>query len=382
MKKREIPTVSESRKKLAKAQRWVIKIGSALLTNNGFGLRHDSLDKWVTQIMQLRQRGIEIVLVSSGAIAEGISRLGWNHRPHAVNELQAAAAVGQMGLIQAYESCFQRYDTHTAQVLLTHDDIADRERYLNARTSLRTLVDLGVVPVVNENDTVATNELRFGDNDTLAGLVANLIEADLLVILTDQEGLFKSDPQTNPDAELVHEARAGDTALKEFAGEGGALGRGGMVTKLQAAVTAAKSGTDTVIASGLAVNVLQAIATGETIGTLLTAPRERLAARKQWVSSQSRIKGKLTLDHGATNALCSQGKSLLAVGVTTVEGNFKRGEIVACLDKDGKEIARGLVNYNAVESQLIMGKNSDTFEELLGYIYKPELIHRDNLIIL
>jgi len=374
--------VSESRKKLAKARRWVVKIGSALLTNNGFGLRHDSLDRWVTQIMQLRQQGIEIVLVSSGAVAEGISRLGWNHRPHAVYELQAAAAVGQMGLIQAYESCFQRYNTHTAQVLLTHYDITDRERYLNARTSLRTLIDLDVVPVVNENDTVATNELRFSDNDTLAGMVANLIEADLLVILTDQDGLFKSDPQINPDAELVHEARVGDSVLKEYAGEGGTLGRGGMLTKLQAADTAAKSGTDTVIASGLAVNVLQAIATGETIGTLLTAPRERLAARKQWLANQSWVMGKLTLDNGAVNALCSQGKSLLAVGVTTVEGDFKRGEIVACLDKDGNEIARGLVNYNADESQRIMGKSSDAFEELLGYIDEPELIHRDNLIIL
>lgn len=374
--------MSESRKKLAKARRWVVKIGSALLTNNGFGLRHDSLDRWVTQIMQLRQQGIEIVLVSSGAVAEGISRLGWNHRPHAVYELQAAAAVGQMGLIQAYESCFQRYNTHTAQVLLTHYDITDRERYLNARTSLRTLIDLDVVPVVNENDTVATNELRFSDNDTLAGMVANLIEADLLVILTDQDGLFKSDPQINPDAELVHEARVGDSVLKEYAGEGGTLGRGGMLTKLQAADTAAKSGTDTVIASGLAVNVLQAIATGETIGTLLTAPRERLAARKQWLANQSWVMGKLTLDNGAVNALCSQGKSLLAVGVTTVEGDFKRGEIVACLDKDGNEIARGLVNYNADESQRIMGKSSDAFEELLGYIDEPELIHRDNLIIL
>jgi len=376
--------MSESRKKLTKARRWVVKIGSALLTNNGFGLRHDSLDRWVTQIMQLHKQGIEFVLVSSGAVAEGISRLGWNHRPHAVNELQAVAAVGQMGLIQAYESCFQRYGTHTAQVLLTDDifDVKNRERYLNARTTLRTLVSLGVVPVVNENDTVATIEIRFGDNDTLAGLVANLIEADLLVILTDQEGLFKSDPKTNPDAELVHDARAGDRMLEEFAGEGGALGRGGMRTKLQAANIAAKSGTDTVIASGLAVNVLQAIAKGEPIGTLLKAPRERLAARKQWLAGQSRIKGKLILDHGAANALCSQGKSLLAVGVTAVEGDFIRGEIVACVDKDGKEIARGLVNYNADESQCIMGKNSNTFEELLGYIDEPELIHRDNLAIL
>ena len=235
---------------------------------------------------------------------------------------------------------------------------------------------------MNENDTVATNELRFSDNDTLAGLVANLIEADLLVILTDQEGLFKSDPQTHPDAELVHEARAGDPALKEFAGEGGTLGRGGMVTKLQAAVTAAKSGTDTVIASGLAENILDAIAEGKTIGTLLTASCERLAARKQWLAGQSRVKGKLTLDHGAANALCSQGKSLLAVGVTAVEGDFKRGEIVACLDTDGKEIARGRVNYDATESRCIQGKSSDAFEELLGYIDEPELIHRDNMAIL
>lgn len=375
--------MSESRKKLTKARRWVVKIGSALLTNNGYGLRHASLGQWVAQIMRLHEQGIEVVLVSSGAIAEGMSRLGWEQRPHAIHELQAAAAVGQMGLIQAYESCFQQYGKHTAQVLVTHDDVSKRERYLNARTSLRTLVDLGVIPVVNENDTTATDEIiHSGDNDKLAGMVANLIEADLLVILTDQEGLFKSDPKINPDAELVQEARAGDPALEEFAGEGGALGRGGMSAKLYAAATAAKSGTDTVIASGFAKNALDAIAEGKTIGTLLTASRGRLAARKQWLAGQPRVKGKLTLDQGAVKALYSQGKSLLAVGVTAVEGDFKRGEIVVCMDMNGKEIARGLVNYDATESRCIQGKSSDAFEELLGYIDKPELIHRDNLAIL
>ncbi|OGT34867.1 MAG: glutamate 5-kinase [Gammaproteobacteria bacterium RBG_16_51_14] len=373
--------VSEAREKLKKARRWVVKIGSALLTNNGNGLHHASLDRWVGQIMQLRQQGIEVVLVSSGAIAEGLTRLGWKHRPSAVHELQAAAAVGQMGLIQAYESCFQRYGTHTAQVLLTHDDISDRERYLNARSSLRTLVRLGVVPVVNENDTVATEEIRFGDNDTLAGLVANLIEAHLLVILTDQEGLFRGDPKDKPDAELVYEASAGDASLEQYAGEGGALGRGGMLTKLRAAVIAAKSGTDTVIASGHDGNALQKIAAGEIIGTLLTASRESLAARKQWLAGQSRIKGKLVLDHGAVKALCLQGKSLLAAGVISVEGEFRRGEIVACQDQAGKEIARGLVNYDAAETRRVQGKGSDEFERLLGYIDEPELIHRDNLII-
>jgi glutamate 5-kinase len=374
--------MSETRASIKQAKRWVIKIGSALLTNDGCGLRADSLDVWIKQIMGLKQEGIDVVLVSSGAVAEGITRLGWQQRPSAVHELQAAAAVGQMGLIQAYEQCFQQYGAHTAQILLTNDDISDRRRYLNARSTLRTLVELGIVPIVNENDTVATDEIQFGDNDTLAGLVANLIEADLLVILTDQAGMYDSDPKINPAAKLIEEARSGDTGLEQYAGKGGALGRGGMLTKLRAAKTAAKSGASTVIASGNEAQVLNKIAAAENIGTLLTAGQAPIAARKQWLASQTQIRGRLFLDKGAVKVLTEKGKSLLAVGVIRVEGKFKRGEIVSCTDANGVEIARGLVNYDMEESARIAGHSSDKIEGLLGYVDEAELIHRDNLILL
>ncbi len=374
--------MGDTRASLKHARRWVIKIGSALLTNDGFGLRSDSLDVWVKQIIALKKNGIDVVLVSSGAVAEGISRLDWNTRPSALHELQAAAAVGQMGLIQAYEQCFQRYNSHTAQILLTNDDISDRRRYLNARSTLRTLIDLGIVPIVNENDTVATDEIQLGDNDTLAGLVANLIEADLLVILTDQAGLYESDPRINPDARLIEEARASDTALEKHAGKVGSLGRGGMLTKLQAARTAAKSGASTVIASGNEAEILSKIAAGENAGTFLAAGQEPIAARKQWLASQRQIRGRVYLDAGAVNVLAKQGKSLLAVGVIRVEGEFNRGEIVSCMDGENREIARGLINYDMEESAKIAGQGSDKIEKLLGYIDEPELIHRDNLILL
>ena len=373
--------MANHRTHLAKARRWVLKLGSALLTNDGCGLRLESLHTWVAQVIALRERGCDVVIVSSGAIAEGVTRLGWSRRPHAIHELQAAAAVGQMGLVQAYESCFQRYGVRTAQILLTHEDIADRRRYLNARSSLRTLIDLGVVPVVNENDTVATDEIRFGDNDTLAGLVANLIEADVLVILTDRDGLYDRDPRLNPQAVQIDEAEAGDPALERYAGNTGVLGRGGMVTKLRAAAIAAKSGADTVIASGLEENVLVRIASGEATGTLLFSHREPLTARKQWLAGQSRVHGRLVLDTGAVDVLRRSGKSLLAVGVKSVEGDFPRGAIVACIDDQGAEIARGLVNYSANDTRKIMGKPSREFEKLLGYVDEPELIHRDNLIL-
>lgn len=370
-----------ARSKLTSARRWVVKLGSAILTNNGCGLRMESLAAWVSQIVALRERGHEVVLVSSGSVAEGVIRLGLRSRPQAIHELQAAAAVGQMGLIQAYETCFQQHGIRTAQILLTHDDIADRERYLNARSTLRTLVKMGVVPVINENDTVATDEIRFGDNDNLAGLVTNLVEAHTLVILTDQQGLYNRDPRLYPDAELVAEARAGDPALEAMAGEGTALGRGGMTTKLRAAATAAKSGAQTIIASGLEKDVLLRISQGEAVGTLLTADRTPLAARKQWLAGQSIARGRLTLDDGAVRVLRDQGKSLLAVGVTAVQGEFKRGEIVICQNGAGREIARGLVNYDAEETRKIMGQPTTRYAELLGYVDEPELIHRDNLII-
>ena len=371
-----------SRNKIRSSRCWVVKIGSALLTNEGCGLNRESIEQWIAQIMMLKGRGIDIVLVSSGAVVEGLTRLGMKRRPQAIHELQAAAAVGQMGLIQTYETGFQKYGTHTAQILLTHEDISDRKRYLNARSTLRTLVDLKVVPVINENDTVATEEIRFGDNDSLAGLVANLIEADLLVILTDQAGLYDDDPGRNTAAKLIHTARAGDPALEGFAGKAGTLGRGGMLTKLRAASTAAKSGADTIIAHGLEDNVLVRIADGEIIGTILNAAAVPITARKQWLAGHNHVRGSVRLDQGAVRVLREQGKSLLAVGVTAVEGSFKRGEIVGCLDPEGKEFARGLVNYNSDETRRIMGHGSDQIAALLGYVDEPELIHRDNLILL
>lgn len=361
---------------------WVVKLGSALLTDDGCGLRTEAIADWVAQMAQLRTRGLRFIIVSSGAIAEGRARLGWNLRRVSLHEQQAAAAVGQMGLIQAYESAFQGYGIHTAQILLTHDDVADRKRYLNARSALRTLLELGVVPIINENDSVATDEIRFGDNDALAGLVANLAEADRLIILTDQAGLYDRDPREFPDARLIRTGQAGDPSLLECAGPGGTLGRGGMLTKLKAAETAAKSGTETVICSGLEAGVLLKIAAGEQTGTLLGVARSPLAARKQWLAGHKRPAGVLVLDDGACKVLAERGSSLLAVGVISVQGEFNRGEIVSCTDRDGKEVARGLVNYDAGETRRIMGKSSDRIEELLGYVDDEELIHRDNMVVL
>jgi glutamate 5-kinase len=372
----------KNRKQLGTSRRWVIKVGSALVTANGQGLDLSAIAAWVEQMARLRHAGHELVLVSSGAVAEGMTRLGWRRRPHAVHELQAAAAVGQMGLVQAYESRFQQHGLHTAQVLLTHEDLADRQRYLNARSTLRSLLALGVVPVVNENDTVATDEIRFGDNDTLAALVANLVEADLLVILTDQEGLFEEDPRANPRAPLVSEAQATDPRLLAMAsGSAGALGRGGMATKVRAAARAARSGTATLITSGRRADVLGAVARGEEVGTLLVSSSGPLAARKQWLAGHLQARGRLSLDEGAVRVLRTAGRSLLPVGVTRVEGDFERGEVVVCSGPEGTEVARGLVNYSAAESRRIIGQPSDRIEALLGYVDEPELIHRDNLVL-
>lgn len=371
----------DKRTDISKTKNWVIKIGSALLTNDGQGLDAAAITAWAEQIAALRAAGVQITLVSSGAVAEGMQRLGWRSRPHAVHELQAAAAVGQMGLVQCYESAFQKHNIHTAQILLTHDDLSNRERYINARSTLRTLHQVGAIPIVNENDTVVTDEIRFGDNDTLAALVANLVEAELLVILTDQEGLFDSDPRTNKQAKLVSQASAMDESLMAMAGEGSALGRGGMLTKLRAARLASRSGTTTVIASGRGDNVLAEIYAGSDIGTLLTTDSEVLTARKQWLAGQLKTRGTLHLDEGAVSKLCESGSSLLAVGVKTVDGDFARGELVSCLAPSGKEVARGLVNYNADESRRIMGQPSDRIETILGYVDDAELIHRDNLVL-
>jgi len=368
---------------VAAARRLVVKVGSSLVTNEGRGLDHDAVARWAQEIAALTQSGKSIVLVSSGAIAEGMQRLGWSTRPRAIHDLQAAAAVGQMGLVQAYERAFARYALRTAQVLLTHDDLSDRRRYLNARTTLTTLLGLRVIPIINENDTVTTDEIRFGDNDTLGALVTNLIEADVLVLLTDQQGLFTADPRKDAAATLVHAGRAGDPALEAMAGgAGSAIGRGGMLTKVLAARRAARSGASTVIACGREPDVLTRLARGEAIGTMLLAERGSLVARKQWLADHVRLAGRLTLDDGAVRALMREGKSLLPIGVIAVSGNFGRGEVVGCVDAAGREIARGLVNYGAQEAARIVRRPSSDIESVLGYVDEPELIHRDNLVLL
>ncbi|RKT43166.1 glutamate 5-kinase [Thiocapsa rosea] len=372
-----------SRAMIPFTRRWVVKIGSALLTRDGAGLERSMLAPWVEQISARRMAGNEVVLVSSGAVAEGMARMGWQARPKALHALQAAAAIGQMGLVRAYEDCFQARGLHTAQVLLTHDDLADRARYLNARSTLRTLLKLGVIPVINENDTVATDELRFGDNDTLAALVANLIQADLLILLTDQDGLFDRDPRAHADACLIPETRVDDPQLDQVAGGSvTGLGTGGMITKVRAARLAARSGTPTVIAPGRGEDVLRRIGEGEGVGTLLVPFQGPQAARKQWLAGHLQVRGRLTLDVGAVNALREKGKSLLAVGVKEVQGAFNRGEVVACVDESGREVARGLVNYDVQEVARVKGQPSSRFEVILGYLDEEELIHRDNLVLL
>ena len=368
---------------VASAACLVVKVGSSLVTNDGRGLDHAAVARWAGQIALLRGAGKNVVLVSSGAIAEGVKRLGWTARPSAVHELQAAAAVGQMGLVQAYETAFAKFGLRTAQILLTHDDLADRRRYLNARSTLRTLLGLAAIPVINENDTVTTDEIRFGDNDTLGALVANLIEADVLVLLTDQPGLYTADPRKDPAATLVRTARAGDPRLEAMAGgTGSAHGSGGMLSKVLAAKRAARSGASTVIASGREPDVLTRLAAGEDIGSSLIAEAVSLAARKQWLADHVQLAGRLKLDAGAARALARDGKSLLPIGVVAVEGEFERGEVVGCFDPDNREIARGLVNYNAGEAARILRHPSSEIEAILGYVDEPELIHRDNMVLL
>jgi glutamate 5-kinase len=367
--------------RLASARRFVVKVGSALVTNNGAGLDLAAINDWARQISALRAEGKEVVLVSSGAIACGMQRLGWVKRPKSVHELQAAAAVGQMGLAQAYDQAFHEHGLHTAQILLTHDDLADRKRYLNARSTLTTLLELGVVPIINENDTVVTDEIKFGDNDTLGALVANLIEADALIILTDQKGLYTADPRKDPAATLIAEAVAGEESLEGMAGGAGTrVGTGGMITKVIAAKRAARSGAHTAIASGREVDPIVRLAAGEAVGTLLVSQTQPLAARKQWLADHLQLAGRLCLDGGAVDAL-KAGKSLLPIGVTAIEGEFERGAAVACVDANGREIARGLVNYGSGESRLIARKTTSEIEALLGYVDEPEIIHRDNLIL-
>jgi len=379
----KLSTTISARDTVRGAGCWVFKIGSSLLTAQGQGLDETAISGWVSQLAALHKTGKRFILVSSGAVAEGMMRLGWHTRPHALHELQAAAAVGQMGLVQAYESCFQRHGIHTAQILLTHQDLSDRRRYLNARSTLRTLLDLGVVPVVNENDTVATEEIRFGDNDSLAALVVNLVEADVLLLLTDQNGVYSADPRSHPQAILIDEAHASDDSLDAMVqGKAGRLGRGGMQTKIRAARLAARSGAITVIANGAESQIIQRVTGGESVGTLLLPDQQPLAARKQWLAGHLQPHGRLVLDDGAVKVLRESGRSLLPVGVTDVQGRFARGEVVTCCDQRGKEIARGLVNYSADEARQIMGKPSAAIETILGYVDEAELIHRDNLVLL
>lgn len=372
----------DNRNKLAQRKRWVIKIGSALLTNDGRNLNREGMASWVEQMAKLMEQGHEIVLVSSGAVAEGMVRLGWTARPDTVHALQAAAAIGQMRLIQAYETLFDQHARITAQVLLTHDDLSNRKRYLNARSTLRTLLDLGVIPIINENDTVVTDEIKFGDNDTLGALVANLVEADLLVILTDQQGLYTADPRTNPDATLIHQGKALDPQYAAMAGDAGALGRGGMITKVRAAKLAARSGTDTIIVGGRFEQVLTRLHQGEMLGTLLLADSEPETARKQWIAGHLQSHGELVLDAGAVRALREGGKSLLPIGVVAARGSFERGQLVVCVDEQGKRVAKGLVNYCQKDAVKILRTPSAQIESKLGFLAEAEIIHRDNLVVI
>lgn len=373
---------------LHRARRIVVKVGSSLVTNEGRGLDELAIGEWCRQMSALVKGraghpGLEVIMVSSGAIAEGMKRLGWSTRPKAINELQAAAAVGQMGLAQMYETKLREHGLGSAQVLLTHADLADRERYLNARSTLLTLLKLGVLPVINENDTVVNDEIKFGDNDTLGALVANLVEADALIILTDQKGLYTADPRRDPSATFVHEGKAGDPNLEAMAGgAGSSLGRGGMITKILAAKRAAGSGASTVIAWGREPDALLRLVNGEPIGTLLVAQTQKKQARKQWIADHLQLRGAITIDAGAASKLRLEGKSLLPIGMTTVEGDFSRGDVIAVRDPEGREIGRGLANYASSEARLICRKPSSEIEALLGYAAEPEMLHRDNLILI
>ena len=367
---------------LKPTRRVVAKVGSALVTNGGAGIDRSAIARWAADVAALRARGVDVIFVSSGAVAEGMARLGWTERPKAMPELQAAAAVGQMGLVNVYEQAFAAHGLHTAQVLLTHEDLADRKRYLNARSTITALLKHNVIPIINENDTVTTDEIRFGDNDTLGALVANLIDAQVLVLLTDQQGLYTADPRSNPDAKFISAGRADDMQYEAMAGgTGTGISRGGMLTKILAARRAANTGIHTVIASGHEANVLHRLLGGEAIGTLLYAPEASLAKRKSWLADHLQLRGKVTLDAGATKALLHGGRSLLPIGVVAVTGEFERGDAIGCVDESGRELARGLTNYSANETLRIMRKPSSEIESVLGYVDEDELIHRDNLVV-
>ena len=368
---------------LLNARRIVVKVGSSLVTNEGRGLDAVAIGQWCEQLAALVKDGREVIMVSSGAIAEGMKRLGWATRPKAIHELQAAAAVGQMGLVQVYETQLRQNGIGSAQVLLTHADLADRERYLNARSTLLALLSFGVVPVINENDTVVNDEIKFGDNDTLGALVANLVEADALIILTDKKGLYTADPRKDPNAQFVGVGKAGDAALEAMAGGvGSSIGSGGMITKILAAKRAAGSGASTVIAWGREPSVLIRLSQGEAIGTLLVAQTAKNQARKQWMADHLQMRGSVMVDAGAAAKVAGEGKSLLPIGMTAVQGEFSRGDVIAIKSLDDVEIARGLANYSSAEARLICRKASSAFEQLLGYTGEPEMVHRTNLVLM
>ncbi len=373
----------KSRCDFSSVKRVVIKIGSSLLTNHGQGLNREAIASWVKQVVALKTDSVEVILVSSGSVAEGMCRLGWHTRPQTLHELQAAAAIGQMGLVQVYENFFQQHGMHTAQVLLTHDDLSDRRRYLNAKSTLLTLLSLNVVPIINENDVVATDEIRFGDNDNLGALVANLTQSELLIILTDQQGLYSKNPALYQEAKIISQINVNDSSLEAMAGDSlSGLGRGGMTTKINAARLAARSGSATVIAGGFMDNVIIKIIEGQQIGSFLVPNVPPLVARKQWLAGHLQTKGQLVLDEGAVKVLRTAGKSLLSIGVVSSSGYFGRGDLVVCVDGSSREVARGLVNYGNDEVNLIQGRASADIKDLLGYVNEPELIHRDNLMVL
>ena len=377
-------SAKKERQALRDVKRVVVKIGSSLLTNDGRGLDGRAIGSWVDQLVGLLSKGIEPIVVSSGAVAEGMVRLGWHERPTALHKLQAAASVGQSGLIQCWESHFSRHGIRSAQVLLTHDDFSSRRRYLNARSSLHTLTDMGVMPIINENDAISIKEIKLGDNDTLGALVANLMDADALILLTDQNGLYDADPRKNPNARLIEEALADDEKLDAVAGDGGTLGTGGMATKLNAARLAARSGAMTVIASGREMNIIPRLLNGEKLSTLLKSADEPLTARKRWIMGQMQSRGTLILDDGAVRHVCENGASLLPVGVKALRGRFHKGDLVTCVDRQGRKVAKGLINFDRLEADRILGVSTEHIEERVGHKvdYHGELIHRDDLVLI
>lgn len=382
MPRRPIPTMIEQRQELAAVRRWVVKIGSSLLTDDGRGLDPQRIADWSAQIARLHSQGREVVLVSSGAVAEGLARLGWTQRPTTLSGVQAAASVGQAGLVEAYASCFKVHGLRTAQILLTHADVEHRQRYLNARNTLLKLLELDVVPVVNENDVIATEEIRIGDNDTMAALAANLVDAKGVILLTDQAGVYEQDPRIEPNATLIESCRVDDPRVWNAAGDGGGrLGRGGMRTKIMAARQAARSGASTVIAHGLEPDVLESIVAGQALGTLLVPAQPRRGARKNWIAGQRHVHGSVVVDAGAARVLRESGRSLLPIGMTAVHGDFERGDLVSCMTEQGVEVARGLANYSTAETRRLLRQPTENYEQALGYTREEEFIHRDNLVL-